>query len=212
MANKYLPIGISVVTRTCLVVGGGVVALRKVETLLDYETGITVIAPKPDAKIEYHAEQGRIELIKREYTSPEAGKYGLVIAASSDAYVNQEVYNDAISARVPVNVVDNPPLCDFVFPAITKRDCLTVAVSTDGQAPFLAGFLREFLDGIFPDRWCRIAGYAGKFRRMVMKEGPKEAEKKQKCLQRFLNADWKVLLKDKDEEALEAEFQDWLKV
>ncbi|MCK4462541.1 MAG: bifunctional precorrin-2 dehydrogenase/sirohydrochlorin ferrochelatase [candidate division Zixibacteria bacterium] len=211
MANKYLPIGISVVTRTCLVVGGGAVALRKVETLLDYETKITVIGPKPDAKIEYHAKMGRVELIAREYTSPEAGKYGLVIAASSDAYVNNEVYKDAIAARVSVNVVDNPPLCDFIFPAITRRDCLTVAVSTDGQAPFLAGFLREFLDGIFPDRWCRIAGYAGVFRRMVMKEGPKEAEKRQQCLERFLKADWKVLLKDKDEEAIEMQFRNWLK-
>ncbi len=211
MANKYLPIGISVVTRSCLVVGGGAVALRKVETLLDYETRVTVIAPKPEAKIEYHAKMGRVELIAREYTSPEAGKYGLVIAASSDAYVNKEVYKDAIAARVPVNVVDNPLLCDFVFPAITKRDCLTVAVSTDGQAPFLAGFLREFLDGIFPDRWSRIAGYAGKFRRMVMKEGPKEAEKRQLCLERFLKADWKALLKDKDEEAIKAELRNWLK-
>ncbi|MCK5641407.1 MAG: NAD(P)-dependent oxidoreductase, partial [Gammaproteobacteria bacterium] len=110
MANKYLPIGISVVTRTCLVVGGGAVALRKVETLLDYETRITVIAPKPDTKIEYHAKMGRVELIAREYTSPEAGKYGLVIAASGDAYVNKEVYKDAIAAHVPVNVVDNPAL------------------------------------------------------------------------------------------------------
>jgi len=210
MANKYLPIAISVVTRPCLVVGGGAVALRKVETLLEYETKITVIAPKPDAKIEYHADKGRIELIKREYASPEAADYGLVIAASSDAYVNQEVYNDAIAAHVPVNVVDNTGLCDFIFPAITKRDCLTVAVSTDGQAPFLAGFLREFLDGVFTDRWRRIAGYAGKFRRMVMEEGPKGRERKAACLQRFLNADWKKLLKDKNDEEINTEFRTWL--
>jgi len=211
MTNKYLPITISVVNRRCLVVGGGAVALRKVETLLEYETKITVIAPKPEPKIEYHAEKGRIELIKREYASPEASGYGLVIAASNDGFVNKEVYNDAVAARVPVNVVDNPGLCDFIFPAVTKRDCLTVAVSTDGQAPFLAGFLREFLDGVFPDRWKQIAGYAGRFRRMVMEEGPKGPEKKSACLQRFLNADWKKLLKEKDDEEIVAEFKSWLK-
>jgi siroheme synthase-like protein len=211
MANKYLPIGISVVTRTCLIVGGGPVALRKVETLLDYETKTTVIAPKPDAKIEYHAEKGRIELIKREYTSPEASKYGLVIAAAGDSYVNQEVYNDAVAAHVPVNVVDNPALCDFIFPAITRRDSLTVAVSTDGRAPFLAAFLRKFNDEMLPERWSRIVNYAARFRQMVIKDGPKKSAHKQLCLDRFLEADWKALLKDKSDDEIEAEFRNWLK-
>ena len=80
MGHVYLPVSVSVKNRSCLVVGGGVVALRKVETLLDYDTEITVISPEVHEKLEYHAKRGRIKLEKREYRSPEASAYGLVIS------------------------------------------------------------------------------------------------------------------------------------
>jgi len=210
MANKYLPIGLAVANQKCLVVGGGKIALRKIDNLLDYDTDITVIAPETEDKIGYYAERGRIKLEKRPYQPPEAGQYNLVISASDDKAVNQQVYDDAVAAGVPVNVVDNPPLCTFIFPAVTKRNCLTVAVSTDGQAPFLAGYLRMVLDDIFPERWRRIADYAARFRDLVREEGPKGSEQKTACLQKFLAADWKTMLKKQSEEEIEAEMRSWL--
>lgn len=211
MANKYLPIGISLTGRNCLVVGGGKVALRKIDTLLDYDTKITVVAPEPDEKIRYYAESNKLELKQREYRSAEAADYGLVVSASSDHAVNKQVHKDATGARVPVNVVDNPALCDFVFPAVTRRNCLTVAVSTDGKAPFLAGYLRLVLDDIFPERWNRIARYAAVYRKMLQEQGPKVREDKMRCLNHFLGADWKEILKEKSEDQIKEQMSDWLK-
>ncbi len=211
MANKYLPIGISLTGRNCLVVGGGKVALRKIDTLLEYDTKITVITPEPVEKIRRYAESNKLTLIQREYQSAEAADYGLVVSASPDHAVNKQVYQDATGARVPVNVVNNSALCDFVFPEVIRRDCLTVAVSTDGKAPFLTGYLRLILDDIFPERWNRIARYAAVYRKMMQERGPKGREDKMRCLNRFLGADWKEILKEKSEDQINEEMSDWLK-
>ncbi|MFH1726531.1 MAG: bifunctional precorrin-2 dehydrogenase/sirohydrochlorin ferrochelatase [Elusimicrobiota bacterium] len=197
MINTYLPISISLKGRRCLVVGGGGVALRKVETLLDYDCRITVVAPEPVEKIGYFAKAGRLTLEKREYRSPEASGYGLAISASDDRGVNKAVAEDCEKAGVPVNVVDDPALCGFIFPAVVKRGGLSVAVSTDGRSPFLAGHLRAILEDIFPDRWKNIADAAAAFRDKVRKRWPKDPRGQSECYTRFVSADWKDILKKK---------------
>jgi len=205
MANKYLPINISIKDRPCLVVGGGKVALRKIENLLDYDSDLTVVAPEIDKRIEYYAEKGKLKLERRPYKSPEGASYGLVISASDDNTVNEQVSRDCRGAGVPVNVVDNPPLCDVIFPAVLKRDCLSITVSTDGKAPFMAGYLRLILEDIFPTRWSKIARLAADFRKKVHKRWPDDASKRADCFSRFLNADWKVLMEEKNDEQLQEE-------
>ena len=205
MSYRYMPASISLNNRTCLVVGGGTVALRKVENLLDYDTSITVIAPDVDKKIEYHAQQGRITLHKREYRSPEAAAFGLVVSASDDKELNKKVYDDAHQSGALVNVVDDPPLCDFVFPAVLRRDCLTAAISTDGKAPFVSGHLRIVLENLFPKHWNRLMQLASTFRNRVRERWVDEPEKKNICYTEFLEADWKTLLKEKNEGQIEEE-------
>ncbi|MCD6162483.1 MAG: bifunctional precorrin-2 dehydrogenase/sirohydrochlorin ferrochelatase [candidate division Zixibacteria bacterium] len=205
MANEFLPITISLKNRPCLVVGGGAVALRKINTLLDYECDITVIAPEPVEKIGYYASKKSLKLEKRKYDSPEASAYGLVISASDDKELNKQVSEDCKNAGVPVNVVDSPKLCDFIFPAVVRRDCITVAVATDGKAPFLAGHLRLILDDIFTQRWNKIAKLAALFRKKVHRQWKGQPGKKVESLNRFLNADWKSILKNKDDQQIEEE-------
>jgi len=202
MANTYLPISISLAHRPCLIVGGGRVALRKVDTLLNYDSTITVIAPEVDEKIRYYADKGRLTLEERDYASPEANRYGLVIAASDDLDVNKQVYNDCREVGVPVNVVDNPPYCDFIFPAVVRRDNLSVAVSTDGKAPFLSGHLRLLLDDVFPQHWNKIARYAAKFRSRMQERLAEQPNDKAEAIGRFLNADWKAMVKRLSEEEI----------
>lgn len=211
MANKYLPISISLKARPCLVVGGGNVALRKIETLLEYDSQITVVAPEPHEKVEYYAKKGKLKLERREYKPPEAQQYGIVISASDDNGVNETVYKDCKAAGIPVNVVDNPAMCDVIFPAVLKRDCLTVAVSTDGKAPFLSGHLRLILEGVFPERWSKLAKLAARFRARVQKQFKDQPERKAAALERFLNADWQTLLKEKSGQQLEQELEKLLK-
>ena len=201
MGYDFLPVNLRMKDRHCLVVGGGKVALRKISTLLDYGCKITVVAPQVEQQIEYFEERKFVALEKRPYKSPEAATYDLVIAASSDMKLNEQVANDANSANVPVNVVDTPRLCDFTFPAILRRDCLTVSVSTDGKAPFLSGQLRVILETVFPDRWAKIAQIAAKYRKIVVRMWNSSMDQKIRAYERFLNADWKSLLQDmRDEE------------
>ncbi|MFH1687664.1 MAG: bifunctional precorrin-2 dehydrogenase/sirohydrochlorin ferrochelatase [bacterium] len=210
MANEYMPIGISMKNRRALVVGGGQVALRKVDRLLDYDSQITVIAPEVDDKLVYYGEHNKIKLERRGYQEGEASDFGLVIAASDDAKLNHQVYDEAHAAGIPVNVVDDPDYCDFIMPATTKRGCLTVSVSTDGQAPFLAAFLRQLNDDIFPERWRKVSNWAAKFRRLVHQEGPSETPMRMRCYERFLEADWKDLLKNKNDDEIEQTLRSWL--
>ncbi len=203
MPHTYLPISLSLKNRKCLVVGGGNVAVRKVETLLDYESDITVIAPEITKKLEFFAESQRIKVHLRPYESPEATHFGLVVSASDDATVNEAVYDDCQAAGIPVNVVDNPPLCDFIFPAVLRRDCLSVAVSTDGQAPFLSGHLRYVLENIFPEHWTKMSQLAAAFRKDVQRHWQGQPEQKKAAFERFVEADWKEILKEQDEAVLQ---------
>ncbi|UCG52896.1 MAG: bifunctional precorrin-2 dehydrogenase/sirohydrochlorin ferrochelatase [Candidatus Latescibacterota bacterium] len=212
MTNKYMPISVSLSDRPCLVVGGGAVALRKVETLLDYDADITVVAPEVHEKLEYHAERKRLSLERREYRSPEAAEYGLVISASDDTALNRQVYEDAKKGDALVNVVDDPPHCDFIFPAVLRRDCLTAAISTDGKAPFVAGHLRMVLENIFPTHWNRLMSLAANFRKRVRARWAGDMEKMNACYAEFLEADWKLLLKEKSDDGIEEELSRMLEL
>jgi len=205
MPNKFMPINISLADRTCLVVGGGNVAHRKINTLLDYECNITVIAPEVIAQVEYFAEREFIKLEKRPYKSPEAAAFGIVIAASDDMTLNKRIYDDCKKAGVPINVVDTPKLCDFTFPAVLKRDCLTIAISTDGQAPFLAGRLRMIMETVFPERWKKIARIAADYRKQVIRHWKDNPDQKVECYNRFLNADWKAILGEMSDQEIQEE-------
>ncbi len=212
MRYQYMPISVSLKDRRCLVVGGGLVALRKVERLLEYDTAITVIAPEVHDKLEYHAERERLTLEKRAYREGEAAVYGLVVCATDDAHLNRRVYEDARAGGALVNVVDDPQHCDFLFPAVLRRDCLTVAIATDGKVPFISGHLRLVLDNIFPRHWERLMRVAVSFRNKVRGHWPGDSVRKNACYAAFLEADWKTMLKDMSDEQVEEELTRMVKL
>lgn len=212
MRFTYMPVSISLKGKNCLVVGGGLVALRKVETLLDYDTSIMVIAQHAVEKLEYHARRGRISLEKREYRSPEASGYCLVIAASDDADTNRKVSEDCSRTGVPVNVADAPDLSSFIFPAVLRRGHLTAAISTDGKAPFVSGHLRLVLENIFTEHWARLVECAISFREKVRRRWAGDTAKKNACYARFLEADWKDLLARSSDEEIARELDRMLEI
>lgn len=207
MANTYMPISVTLKNCNCLVVGGGRIALRKIDNLLDYETNITVVTPEPLEKIKFYAEKGKLKLEVRTYRPPEAAAYRLVISASDNPEVNQQVYDDARNSGALVNVVDNPPLCDFIFPALVKRGPLTAAISTDGRAPFLSGHLKTILETIFPDHWTKLARLAARYRKMVQTRWPDNPADRSDCFDAFLSEDWKSILDDMSEPEIEAHLE-----
>jgi siroheme synthase-like protein len=145
------PVGLVVKDRRCLVVGGGRVAARKIDALLACGAAVTVVAPEVHEALESLGRSGAIAAIDdaplrvevRPYRSGEAAGYSLVVAATGDGDVDGAVQRDATDAGVWVNVADDGERCSFVLPAVARDGSVTVAVSTAGASPALAGWLRD---------------------------------------------------------------------
>jgi precorrin-2 dehydrogenase / sirohydrochlorin ferrochelatase len=139
--------------RSCLVVGGGSVALEKTRGLLDCGARVTVVAPEIDpAFYELDVAQAR-----RGYrTSDLAGRF-LVVAATSTPSVNRRVYQDAEARSLPCNVVDVPELCSFILPAVYRQDPIAIAVTTGGASPALAQRLRDDIADMVGDEHAQLA-------------------------------------------------------
>ena len=125
--------------RRCVVIGGGDVGLEKVEGLLACDGEVTLIAPEAIEPLRELAAEGSIHWEQREYAGAEdLERVFMVIAATSDTDVNIRVYDDAERRAMLVNVVDVPPLCNFILPAIIRTGPLAIAISTAGSSPALA--------------------------------------------------------------------------
>lgn len=161
------PVMLNVRDRPCLVVGGGGVALRKVEGLLVEGAAVTVVAPWPTAGIELRAAEGRIVLERRAYRSGEAASYAVVFAATDEHDVNRQVFEDAQRAKLWVNVADDPDLCTFHLPARVQRGALGLAIASAGEAPFVVRRLRQVLERRLGPEWGEWIEAAARFRRAV---------------------------------------------
>ena len=144
--------------RRCLVVGGGDVGLEKVEGLLACDGDVTLIAPEAIEPLQELAREGSIRWERREYAGREdlEGVF-IVIAATSDTDVNIRVYNDAEKRAMLVNVVDVPPLCNFILPAIVRTGPLAIAISTAGASPALAKRIKRQVADEFGEEYARLA-------------------------------------------------------
>ena len=129
--------------RAAVVIGGGEVAARKVQDLLAAKANVTVIAPGLCGRIVALADEKRIVAHGRPYRTADLAGAFVAIAATDDEDLNARVAKDAAATNVLVNVVDRPALCTFTVPATLRRGDLTLAISTEGRCPALAGILRE---------------------------------------------------------------------
>jgi precorrin-2 dehydrogenase/sirohydrochlorin ferrochelatase len=174
------PVMLSIEGRRCLVVGGGGVALRKVDGLLAQGANLTVIATEPIMQLEELAREQLIELERRPYQPGEATGYALVIAATDDRAVNRRVYEDADQAGIWVNVADDPPLCSFHLPARVERGTMQLAVASAGEAPFAVRRLRQMLERRFGAEWGEWMEAAARFRRAIRDQHLPRAEQERR--------------------------------
>ena len=151
----------------CLVVGGGGVALRKVEGLLGDGAVVTAVAPEPMEALRQLATDDRLTLEVRPYQNGEASGYSLVFAATDDRGVNRQVSEDAKAAGIWVNVADDPELCTFQLPARMQRGPLQLTVASAGEAPFVVRRLRQVLERRFGPEWAEWIEAAARFRDSV---------------------------------------------
>jgi siroheme synthase-like protein len=143
--------------RGCLVVGGGEVGLEKVEGLLACGADVTLVAPAAHPELEALAREGSITWLEREYLRDDLDGKLIVIAATDDTDVNIRVFDDAEARAMLVNVVDVPPLCSFILPAIVRTGPLAIAISTAGASPALAKRMKREIAALFGDAYAQLA-------------------------------------------------------
>jgi len=160
----FLPIFLNVKGKLCLVVGGGEVAARKAGVLLDAGARVRVVAPQIKNAL---SEQQGVESIVARFDALHLDGIALVIAATDDRSVNQQVSEQAHARNIPVNVVDDPELCSFIMPAILDRSPLMVAFSSGGASPVLTRMMRGMLESMIPQNYSRLAAFAERFRQQV---------------------------------------------
>jgi precorrin-2 dehydrogenase / sirohydrochlorin ferrochelatase len=143
--------------RRTLVVGGGDIGLEKVEGLLACDASVVLVAPDAIPALEELAAEGSITWHRREYQPSDLEGCLIAIAATNDTDVNIGVFNDAEQRAMLVNVVDVPPLCNFILPAIVRTGPLAVAISTAGASPALAKRMKREIGELFGEPYATLA-------------------------------------------------------
>jgi siroheme synthase-like protein len=174
---KY-PIFLELGGRRVVLIGGGAVAVRKATTLLEAGARLIVVAHKPSDAITELCTSHGAELIRDRYSKQYVVEAVLVIAATDDQAVNEQVYRDCQELEILCNVVDEPRLCDFFVPAVVKRGDLQIAIGTEGYSPAYAGHLRKKLETIFTEEHGRFLAELETARREVIEQVPTPADRK----------------------------------
>jgi len=164
---QALPIFFNIKDRLCVVIGGGEVATRKVSMLLKANAAIKLVSPEICPELKALADTGKIQYLQADYQSDDLIGACMVIAATDDEAVNEQVSRDAKALNIPVNVVDAPALCTFTMGSIIDRSPVVIAISSEGNAPVLARYIRSKIETMLPAAYGRIADIAGEFRDKV---------------------------------------------
>jgi uroporphyrin-III C-methyltransferase/precorrin-2 dehydrogenase/sirohydrochlorin ferrochelatase len=180
------PVMLRVEDRRCLVVGGGGVALRKVQSLVAEGARVTVVTVDAVEALDEMAERRLIRLERRPYRKGEAAEFALVFAATDRRDVNRQVYEDADGAGVWANSADDPELCSFHLPARVQRGSLQLAIASGGDAPFAVRRIRQLLERRFGPEWDEWLSAAARFRDHVRELGLELADQ-EACFDHFFD-------------------------
>ena len=168
---SYYPIYLNLNGKRALVVGGGTIAEGKIDRLQQAGAGITVVSPEATPGIVRYADNGEVRWLRREYGAGDLDGAFIVIAATNQRDVNQRIFEDAERLGILLNVVDDPPRCNFIAPSIVERGPVTLAISTGGASPALARKLRESLGESAELRWADMAGVMSAARKRLRETG-----------------------------------------
>ena len=166
------PLFFKLTNQPVLIVGGGEVAQRKADLLSRAGACITILAPQISQEIHQLLSDERHTLITAHYDKKYIDGKRIVIAGTDDEALNHQVHADCKALNIPVNVVDTPPLCDFIFPAIVDRNPIVIGISSNGKAPALARLTRARLETLIPQGYGKLAKLAGDMRDEVKSKIP----------------------------------------
>jgi len=168
---RYYPINLDVKNRSCLVVGGGGVGERKVRTLLDCGALVTVVTTQATEHLEKLASTGEIELKTRGYEQDDLQGRFLVIGATDNEALNEQISKDANERSLLCNIADRPQACNFVLPAIVRQGDLLIAISTSNKSPAVARRTRKILEKEFGPEYAVLLNLMGAIRQKMLAHG-----------------------------------------
>ncbi len=168
---NYYPVYLNLEGRRCIVIGGGDVAERKIQHLLECGARVGLISPEATPVLQDLAQQGQIEWVQKSYEPGDLKDAFLAIAATDDSKVNREIYFEAERSKVLLNVVDVTRYCVFIAPAIVRQGDITLAISTGGTSPALARRIREELQGYLTKDYADLAKVLAQVRAAIRRQG-----------------------------------------
>ncbi len=148
---SYFPLFLDVNSSDALVVGGGSVALEKIERLHEFGVKMRVVSLKYSPKTEEFLQKHSITHVERSYQDTDLDGVDMVVVAADDLDLQREIYATCTDRSILCNCVDVVECCHFIFPSYVKRGDLTIAISTSGSSPSLSKYLREFFQKLLPD-------------------------------------------------------------
>lgn len=192
---KYYPIHLDIKNRNCLIVGGGAVATRKVNALLECGARVTVVSPDPTPQLTKLVSEGSITLKNRAYRNDDLTGMFLVIGATDDENLNHQISEDAEQAHILCNIADRPEVCNFILPSIVRQGDLVITISTSGKSPALAKHLRQKLETQFGREYADFLLLMGAIRQKLLSQAH-EPEAHKILFNQLINSDLIELLRD----------------
>jgi len=174
----FYPLFLELQDRRVLVVGGGLVAERKVEGLVEAGAAVTLVAPQVTQTLQHLADKGSICVQQRRFEGNDLEGMSLVISATDDPATQEQVAHLARERGVLLNTVDQPSLCDFILPAIVRKDDVVVAISTSGKSPALAAEMRRRAETLVTENVVRAVRVLGEVRAEVQNQFSSFEERK----------------------------------
>jgi len=203
MIMSYYPIFVELEGKTALVVGGGSVARRKVETLLEHGASINIISRELTDKLKELIEGGKIRKIGEDFKDEHLDGVFAVFAATDDKQLNHKISESAQKRGLFVNAVDQPADCNFIVPSIVKRGDLSIAISTSGKSPALAKKIRKELETQFGSEYETFLILMGRLREEILSKGFSQ-EENSRIFHEIVNSDILNALAEDDWKAVES--------
>ncbi len=197
--SDFYPIFLRIKKRPVLVIGGGRVAERKINLLLEFEAEIFLVSKELTKRLKELVDRGEVKYLGRDFSVDYLDNKLLVIVATDNPLFNKYVAQEAEKKGILINVVDQPADCSFIVPSILKKGDLIIAISTSGKSPFLAKKIREELESKFGSEYRIFLEIFSAIRSILIESGKNQ---KKEILERLYNSDMLNKIKERDVEGM----------
>ena len=194
---KYYPVNLDMTNKRCVVVGGGDIAERKVERLLECGAQVTVVSKSLTPVLKARKKTGQMDHIDRDYEDQALDGAFMVIGATNRNDVNERISKDAMARGLLVNIVDDPDRCNFILPSLVQQGDLSIAISTGGKSPALAKKLRKELEKQYGPEYQTLLVIMGILRKRIL-AGDQRAADNKAVFEDLVHSDILQAIREKD--------------